>query len=107
MDLAKFRRKGIGHLAYAFVVIGIVIIIILVTVILTRNQQLSSQAQAEVSYFNNQPSIPTQSCTMLNINYQRVSQDISTYSSFVPASYFQNLSNQYLLEINAKACPST
>ncbi|HXQ92761.1 MAG TPA: hypothetical protein VN739_07115 [Nitrososphaerales archaeon] len=104
---AKFQRKGIGHLAYALVAIGIVIIIILLTVILTRNQQLSSQAQTEVSYFDNQPPIPTQSCTVLNVNYQRSTVDISTYSSFVPSNYFQNLSNQYLSEINAKNCPSS
>ena len=100
-------RSAIGHLVYALVVVGIVIIIILVTVILTRNNQLSTQAQAEVTYFNNQPTIPTQSCTNLVVNYQRASQDSSTYSQFVPSNFFQNLSNQYLTEINAKTCPSS
>jgi len=96
-----------GHLTYALIIVGVVIIIILITVILTRNNQLSSQAQAEVSYFDNQPSITTQSCTSLQINYQRATQDISTYSSFVPANFFQNLSNQYLSQIHALNCPSS
>src|SRR5579864_4702911 len=97
---SKFRRKGIGHLIYGLVIVGIVIIIILVTVVLTRNQQLSNQAQAEVSYFNNQPPIPTQSCTVLNINYSRVFHDSSTYSQFTTPNYFQDLTSQYLSEIN-------
>jgi len=100
-------RKGIGHLVYALIIIGIVIIIILITVIVTRNNQLSGQAQAEVAYFNNLPPIPTQSCTNLVVNYQRATQDISTYSQFVSANFFQNISNQYLSEINAKNCPSS
>jgi hypothetical protein len=106
MTPAKFRRRGIGHLAYALVAIGAVIIIILITVILTRNQQISTQAQMQVTYFNNQPPIPTQSCTVLVVNYQKASQDISTYSQFAPSGFFQNLSNQYLSEINSKSCPT-
>lgn len=101
------KRWGIGHLVYALVIVGVVIIIILITVILTRNQQLSSQAQAEVSYFDNQQPILSQSCPTLVVNYQRATQDVSTYSQFVPSNFFQNLSNQYLSEINVKNCPSS
>lgn len=99
-------RRGVGHLVYALVIIGIVIIIILITVIVTRNQQLSSQAQAEVSYFDDLPPIPTQSCSNLLVNYQRATQDSSTYSSFAPPNFFQNLSNQYLSEIHTQNCPT-
>lgn len=101
------KRQGIGHLVYAIVIIGIVIIIILITVILTRNQQLSSQAQTEVSYFDNQPPILSQPCPTLVVNYQRATQDVPTYSQFVTSNFFQNLSNQYLSEINVKNCPSS
>jgi hypothetical protein len=100
-------RKGIGHLTYALIIIGVVIILILITVILTRNNQLSSQAQAEVAYFNSQPSITTQSCTNLQINYERSTQDISAYSQFVSADFFQNLSNQYLSQIHVLNCPTS
>jgi hypothetical protein len=100
-------RKGIGHLTYALIIIGVVIILILITVILTRNNQLSSQAQSEVAYFDNQPSITTQSCTSLQINYERATQDISSYSQFVSADFFQNLSNQYLSQIHALNCPTS
>ena len=103
----KNSRKGIGHLVYALVIIGIVIIIILITVILTRNNQLSSQAQAEVAYFNNQPPIPTQSCSNLLVNYQRATQDSSTYASFESPNFFQNISNQYLSQIHSQNCPTS
>jgi ABC-type antimicrobial peptide transport system permease subunit len=107
MHPAKLRRKGIGHLVYAFVIIGIIIIVILVTVIFTRNQQLSNQAQAEITYFGNQQQfITSQSCPTLAINYQRAIHDASVYSSFAPSDFFQNLSNQYLSETNAKNCTS-
>jgi hypothetical protein len=102
--LIRKKQSALGHLAYAFLILGVIIIVILVTVILTQNSQLSSQAQAEVDYFNNQPPIPTQSCTVLVSNYSRAFHDSSTYSQFEAPNYFQNLSSQYLSEINTKAC---
>lgn len=99
-------NSALGHLAYAFLALGAIVIIILVTVILSQNSQLASQAQAEVSYFNNQVPIPTQSCSVLVTNYARAFHDASIYSQFAPANYFQNLSDQYLSQINAKNCSS-
>ncbi len=102
-----------GHFTYALIIVGVVIVIILITVIINRNNQitrnnvLSGQAQAEVTYFNNQPSITTQSCTSLQINYERATQDISAYSQFVSAGFFQNFSNQYLSQIHALNCPTS
>ncbi|MFI5420426.1 MAG: hypothetical protein ACHQ1H_05620 [Nitrososphaerales archaeon] len=99
-------ESAIGHLAYAFLILGVIVIIILVTVILSQNSQLSSQSQAEVNYFNNQIPIPTQSCAVLVSNYALAFHDSSTYSQFAPPNYFQDLSNQYLAQINAKNCSS-
>jgi hypothetical protein len=97
-------RSALGHLAYAFLILGVIFIVILLTVILSQNSQLSNQARAEVNYFNDQPPIPTQSCTVLVSNYSRAFHDSSTYSQFSTPNYFQDLTSQYLSEINTKNC---
>jgi|SRR5579872_5082422 len=104
--LNRKGRSALGHLAYAFLILGVIIIVILITVILSQNSQLSNQSQAEVNYFNNQPPIPTQTCAVLVSNYSRAFHDSSTYSQVAPPNYFQDLTSQYLSEINTKNCSS-
>ena len=103
----NYNKKGIGHLAYAILLILIVVVALLVFYIGARQSQLNSEANAEVTYFDTQPPIPTQNCLVLVSNLQRAQHDASIYAPFVSNNYFQNLADQYLSQIQSNNCSSS